>query len=632
MRTKLLHKTFLIIVTIVLLCGVSIKSNAVAHSANPDSLMRLWADSPDDTLLFEGILKQLRILNQNAPDQAISYGRALLQQMPDGLAAGKQADFYNTMGIAFYYANEYDSALRYFLKTLAIRELIGRPESISNSLNSIGNIYYGTRQYDDCLEYYQKALAIAIQSDYTRGIIATSTNLGAYYTTREDFDLTIKYFAKAHETILRVGDSAQLAIVLNNMATLRRQLNQNEEALRYDRQALEIALKIDELWEVAYVHNSIGESYMALDQYAPAYDHFKKALLLADNMNALDLQLYSYRMMTRYYANVGNVKGFQKYFDLYQAAQDSIFDGERRKTLADFRVRYQTQQKEKENELQKMIIARQSSVNAFLIVVSVLILLMGLLIYGRYRQKQRINLQLEHKVSERTQSLQEEIAERRRLEQRILSTTIETEERERKRFSEDLHDGLGPLLSTVKMYVDMISNKSGKPQQQQQLIAQAGELLNEAIISTRQIANNLTPNLLNDFGLAEALQHFAIKINASGSLQMDVDVTADFPRVPSVVEVALYRIVAELISNTLKHARASKITLRLSVHDQQLIIEYNDNGIGFDSQAVMQTPHRGLGLTNIISRLRSISGSYQLLSQPEAGGFRTRILAPVNPF
>ena len=630
MLTKLIHKTFLIIVCIVLCCVVGIKSNAVARSAIPDSLMQLWTDSPDDTLLFDDILEQLRILNQNAPDQVISYGRALFQQMPQGLAAGKQADFYNTMGIAFYYANEYDSALRYFLKTLAIREAIGRPESISNSLNSIGNIYYGTRQYDDCLEYYEKALAIAIQSDYSRGIIATSTNLGAYYTTRKDFDLAIEYFAKAYETIKQVGDSTQLAIILNNMATLRRQLNQNEEAIRYDRQALEIALKLGELWEVAYVHNSIGESYMALGQNAAAYDHFKKALLLADKMNALDLQLYSYRMMTRYYAGMGNVNGFQKYFDLYQAAQDSIFDNERRKTLADFRVRYQTQQKEKENELQKMIIARQSAVNAFLIVVSVLILLMGLLIYGRYRQKQRINTQLERKVSERTQSLQEEIAERRRLEQRILSTTIETEERERKRFSEDLHDGLGPLLSTVKMYVDLINNKSGKPQQQQQLIAQAGELLDEAIVSTRQIANNLTPNLLNDFGLAEALQHFARQINASGSLQMDVEVAADFPRVPSVIEVALYRIVAELISNTLKHARASRITIRLWLDDQQLIIEYHDDGIGFDSQVVMQKPHRGLGLTNIISRLRSISGRYELLSQPEAGGFLVRILAPID--
>jgi signal transduction histidine kinase len=608
---------------------MGIKTNAIARSALPDSLMRLWTDSPHDTILFGDILKQLHILNQNAPDQVINFGRRILQQMPDELALEKQAGFYNTLGIAYYYANEYDSALQYFLKTLSIRERIGRPESISNSLNSIGNIYYGTRQYDDCLEYYEKALAIAIQSGYLRGIIATSTNLGAYYTTRKNFDVAIEYFAKAYETITQVGDSSQLAIVLNNMATLKRQLNQNQEALQFDKRALEIASNRDELWEVAYIHNSIGESYMALEQYATAYIHFKKALLMADNINALDLQLYSYRMLSTYYASMGNVNGFKKYFELYQAAQDSIFDNERRKTLADFRVRYQTQQKEKENELQKMIIARQSVLNTFLIVMSVMILLMGLLIYGRYRQKQRINAQLERKVSERTQSLQEEIAERRRLELRILSTTIETEERERKRFSEDLHDGLGPLLSTVQMYVDLISNKSGK--QQQQLIEQAGVLLDEAIVSTRQIANNLTPNLLNDFGLAEALQNFAQQINASGSLHMDVNVDDNFPRVSALVEVALYRIVAELISNTLKHARATNITVRLWMDDQQLMIEYHDDGIGFDSKRVMAAPHRGLGLTNIISRLRSVNGTYQLLNQPDAGGFRVRIMAPVNP-
>ena len=113
------------------------------------------------------------------------------------------------------------------------------------------------------------------------------------------------------------------------------------------------------------------------------------------------------------------------------------------------------------------------------------------------------------------------------MEQHILRNTIETEERERQRFSEDLHDGLGPLLSTAKIYLELIAARMEKPIEQKEFIKMTDDILYESIKSTREIANNLAPNLLNDFGLIETLSVYVDKINKiKGFNQLDDSVKA----------------------------------------------------------------------------------------------------------
>ena len=146
------------------------------------------------------------------------------------------------------------------------------------------------------------------------------------------------------------------------------------------------------------------------------------------------------------------------------------------------------------------------------------------------------------------------ITDRKLLEQRILRNTIETEERERVRFSEDLHDGLGPLLSTVKIHLELISARMGDPQEQSKFIKMTDDLLQESIKSTSEIANNLLPNLLNDFGLIEALSVYVGKINKTNTIHIDLYVPEKVSRLPRNYEVALYRVICELINKNLKNA------------------------------------------------------------------------------
>lgn len=202
-----------------------------------------------------------------------------------------------------------------------------------------------------------------------------------------------------------------------------------------------------------------------------------------------------------------------------------------------------------------------------------------------------------------------DITDRKQLEQRILRNTIETEERERQRFSEDLHDGLGPLLSAAKIHLELIAARMNRPKEQLKFIKMTDELLYDSIQSTREIANNLTPNLLNDFGLVEAMGVYVEKINKMNTISIDFKVAEKFKGLSKQTEVALYRVISELINNTLKHASASKIDISILQKEKEIEINYRDNGIGFDVEKMLSSHYKGLGLSNIISRLKSINGT-----------------------
>ena len=207
---------------------------------------------------------------------------------------------------------------------------------------------------------------------------------------------------------------------------------------------------------------------------------------------------------------------------------------------------------------------------------------------------------------------------RKNAEKKILKAIIETEERERKRFATDLHDGLGPLLSTVKMYVSALT-QSTQPEKKDEIIAATGKAINEAISSIKEISNHLSPHVLDNFGLSSAVKSFTNKITQAGKIQIDFDTNIDNKRFRNDMEVILYRVICELISNTIKHANASKIEISLLLKAGYLEIHYSDNGVGFEVEEVLKSESPGMGYSNIQSRINSINGTFYITSDKDQG-------------
>ena len=205
-------------------------------------------------------------------------------------------------------------------------------------------------------------------------------------------------------------------------------------------------------------------------------------------------------------------------------------------------------------------------------------------------------------------------SQRRISERRILNTVLRTEEKERQRFSKDLHDGLGPLLSSAKMSVSAL-NSADMSEQNKEISRNVNYVVDEAIRSLREISANLSPHVLNDFGLSRAISNFINKL-PRGEMRIVFETNLKNERFDTDIEVILYRVVCELINNSLKHSGAARVDLSLHYQQGQIRIRYKDNGCGFDPDKVGQ---KGMGISNIFSRISSLKGEVSIDSYPGAG-------------
>jgi len=215
-------------------------------------------------------------------------------------------------------------------------------------------------------------------------------------------------------------------------------------------------------------------------------------------------------------------------------------------------------------------------------------------------------------------SLKKAETDRLRSERRVINAIINTEENEKKRFAKDLHDGLGPLLSTVKMSLSALNDKI-KDQNGQEILLNTNHLVNEAIGTLKEISNNLSPHVLTNFGLSSAISAFTTKINFTKAIEIEFNTNMEKRRIESDKEVVLYRAVCELINNSIQHSGASKIEIELNKHGKFVTLQFNDNGRGFDSAILETEDNEGMGLANIETRVRSVEGAFILESTAGKG-------------
>ena len=200
-------------------------------------------------------------------------------------------------------------------------------------------------------------------------------------------------------------------------------------------------------------------------------------------------------------------------------------------------------------------------------------------------------------------------------ENRVFSAIVQTEENERQMFAKEIHDGLGPILSSIKMAFSAI-NKDIANETNKQILLKTNFAIDEAIITIKEISNKLSPHILSNFGLERAVKSFLdtimIKQNTAVSFDSDLKNT----RYDFNIETVLYRVICELITNTLRHAQAQNIFIVLRHDEKNVMLNYTDDGIGFD---IDNLPHKGMGLSNMESRIKSINGTFVIESSHKNG-------------
>ena len=222
-------------------------------------------------------------------------------------------------------------------------------------------------------------------------------------------------------------------------------------------------------------------------------------------------------------------------------------------------------------------------------------------------------------------SLQKEMKEKKAAQQLALETSIITEERERKRIAADLHDGLGPVLSSINLYYQAYIDEKN-PEKKVEIEKKLKTIIGDAVSEISRISHNISPSILENNGLVIALENFINQININKNFSVNFSYQ-DIQRFDIKKELAMYRAITELINNTIKHAKASIVNIKIYISNGFLQVNYSDNGKGFNKKSLIK--HKGIGLQNIKTRLQSLGGTFSF-NTSKNNGFQAVLIIPYN--
>jgi signal transduction histidine kinase len=555
-------------------------------------------------------------------DKALSYmgkslgvGKEVLKNEPKNrevkiIVSG----IYGTLGLIHYNMGSYDLAIKNHLESLELSEEIGFDKGISICLSNIGIVYMEMLDNEKALEYHYRALKIAKKMGELQEITQSLNNLGAVYLNMPIYDSAYYYISKCVQINLKENET-ELIVNYENLAHIFDMTGQPDSALYYNGLAINISEKLDNMEGMVDCNHRMAEIYYNMGDYGRAEKFSKKCLDLSSKSEMQYMQLNANEQLSKIYKAKGDYKNAYAFFVESSKLKDSVFSTERDERIADMETKYQSEKKEEEIKLlhEKAKLQKEMARNNKLIFISitvtlVLILVLSIISYRSSKHKQ--------------------LAEKRRLQQKaeknVLDAIIETEYKERKRFAEDLHDGLGVMLSTLRLYINELTDKGRTDKEQQQLLEQSNIMLDDAIANARNISNNIMPGALKNNGLEIALKSYCDKINASGKIKIILKSDKLEKHYKETIEITLFRVLAEMINNTLKHSGAKQININITGTSGKISVFYTDNGNGFDYGSIQKLPKKGMGLNNIKSRINSIGGKCTIESS-KGKGFQSRI-------
>jgi signal transduction histidine kinase len=211
-------------------------------------------------------------------------------------------------------------------------------------------------------------------------------------------------------------------------------------------------------------------------------------------------------------------------------------------------------------------------------------------------------------------------------QQDLLHTVIQTQEEERKRIARDLHDEMGALLSMARMHLLQAEGNSTDPTSATYL-KNARELTEASLENIRRISHELMPPLLEKFGLLQTLESISKQFELTNKMEIEIIATPNLPRFAVSTEINLYRVVMEMVNNTIKHSSANHIIIQFEYHPDVLVVEYRDNGSGLTLPVLAE--RTGAGLKNMEARINTLKGSLSL-ANGSPGGMHAIIRIPLT--
>lgn len=584
-----------------------------------------------DTIAIQKMMDEAYSFEQNQPEKALQlYKKTHQLSVKSNYKEGAYKSLLYS-GIVFSDNGKYDSAIHYYKKTIRYCSKEKNSIGIAKGYANIANAYQFKGDYSKAAKYYLSSIKLFEKTKDSAKISQSYQNLSALYDNINNDTFELFYLKKA----IQYSDKTkkeQLGLLYGDFGlTLLRQ-NKNKEALVYFKKTEDLS-KIDKSVRLLFfTKRNFGEYYKNIKDYLKSISYYEAALALSESqkdtfqkvdlyntLSELFLEIKNYTKSLHYgfltlelakeikakeflyrsqkristiYNELGQSEKAYNFLLLSSNLKDTLLNENQSKQMSLLQTRFETEKKDKSIAEQQVKLKKQEldliksqKEKQLYFIASLILILMSLGIWYFFRQRQKIK---NKEIIELQQ--QQEIVK--------LEALIDGEENERRRIAQELHDGLNGDLSAIKYRLSTLE-ESGLNAIDAENLTKVINMIDESCAQVRSISHNLMPSSILEYGLIESIREYCIKIKSSDNFKIDFQIFGNYITLSKKNETVVYRIIQELVTNILKHAKASEALIQFNYREDELFITVEDNGIGFDKNAISP----GIGHKNIKTRI-----------------------------
>ncbi len=527
---------------------------------------------------------------------------------------------YNTRALLGNYRSDFESAVDALMKAAELIEL-SKTKSVQNLLaqtyGNIGHNLIAEKQIEKGIEYEKKALLLKGYPYKKRYDVMIHLDLFGAYLELGDLTTGRLHLDSAVEGNKDLNNIAVSVLVAYNKGVYYNAVHDIPQALAAYQESYRLGVQGGTEYYKAEIASRLAQIYLKQNNYPQAEKFALEGNEIAKRLSDLRVAAETYNTLSQIASGRKDFRKALDYASLYKTFSDSATNQETQQASLALENRYQHQKREKEiaaltaaNVAQELDGVKKDRLLIGGSILSAAII--AILALSYFNSKQR------RAIAEKEQILQQEQIKFLERQQQVVSlqSMINGQETERTRIAKDLHDGLGGLFSTVKMYFSTLQHKN--PELGNDELFQKGyAIVDTASVEVRRIAHNMMPEVLMKLGLVNALKDLCDSITSGKLLTVSLEVHGMNARLNNTTEIMLFRIIQELLTNIIKHAQASEAIIQCIREESRLSVIVEDNGRGFNTAEAEAGAHAGI--ETVKTRVDYLKGKMTIDSQQNVG-------------
>lgn len=601
----------------------------------------------DDSLQIDCILKETQqILERAESDSVLAILEPLEKKTTQLNQLNQNAAILRQMARAFYLKSEYDTATQILKRAVIAYKSTQNYPGASRALNDLASAYRDKGDFETAVEVYSEVIAMNEQQQMDSLNTAPFINIATVYSYLGEQEKETSYIKRSNAMAKKykqlrlhtITDQALSAIYFDKgdldsaryhaqSALEGGQKMKNDLLIAYSYLALSrVTDKEGDIAKTKYYHEKmlnhpgvpifdrtrfmyfIGTYYLENKAYYKAQNQLIGALNQVQQIESNSLMRSIVRDLHVAYEATQDYCEAYTYLTEKNTLEETLLKEETQAKINELTIKYETAEKENENITLRAQNEKEKNRarQRLFIVFSLAWLLLGTIVVFIFYRRQALQ---KTALLKQTAELKEQKVEQLKQEQKIITfkAMIAGEETERSRLAKELHDGLGGMLSNLKLALDKSGDVSDKPSLG--IFLQATKLVDKVSIELRRIAHNMMPKSLSKYGLITAIEDLCDEINFSKQIAVDFQYYSIDESSLKDNSLPIYRIIQELLNNVVKHAQATQLMVQLIQRDQNLYITVEDNGQGFEwDEAKQKNSH---GLNNLQSRVTFLNGKLE---------------------